>query len=99
VHIDIDRQMFWVEQVLPTEDGGTEGQTTKVHEVPRRVALVSAELVDGPAKQEKQVEVMFYPNGTCDAVTVVFRGGDERQGLALTVDPLTARGTTYPVKL
>jgi prepilin-type N-terminal cleavage/methylation domain-containing protein len=99
LHIDLERQMFWVAQNLPTEEGGAEGQTTKVYQVPQRVALVSAELVDGPPKQEKQVEVTFYPNGTCDAVTVVFRGGDERQGLALNIDPLTAQATTYPVKL
>jgi prepilin-type N-terminal cleavage/methylation domain-containing protein len=99
LYIDLERQMFWVSQSAASEEGPAEGQTLKAYEVSRRVALVSAERADEPAKQEKQVHADFYPNGTCDSVTVVFRGAEAGRALAATVDPITARAVAYPVKL
>lgn len=98
MHIDLERQMFWVTQKIKTEDEpeGSE-QTLKVHELSKRVTLVSAERIDAPARQEKFVETQFYPNGTCDPVTVVFRGND-RSALAATVDPITCQAEVYAVK-
>jgi prepilin-type N-terminal cleavage/methylation domain-containing protein len=81
LHIDIDRQMFWISQPASTDEP------------------VSAERTDQPARQERQVQVDFYPNGTCDPVTVVFRGSEAKSGLAATVDPITARTVNYPVRL
>lgn len=98
LHIDIERQMFWVTQVLKTEDDPTGSeQTLKVFELPKRVSLVSAERIDGPSRREKLVDATFYPNGTCDSVTVVFRNG-ERGGVAATVDPITGVAVPYSVK-
>ena len=98
LYIDVERQMFWVTQVLKTEDDPTGSeQTLKVHQLPARVRLISVERVDAPARQEKLVETIFYPNGTCDSVTVVFRG-NEPGGLAATLDPITCQATPYPVK-
>jgi prepilin-type N-terminal cleavage/methylation domain-containing protein len=99
LHIDIDRQMFWISQPASTDEPGGEGQTLKTFEMSPRVALVSAERTDQPARQERQVQVDFYPNGTCDPVTVVFRGSEAKSGLAATVDPITARTVNYPVRL
>ena len=98
LHIDLNRQIFWVTQMLKTDDesAGSE-QTLKSFELPKRVMLISAERLDTPARQGKLVEATFYPNGTCDSVTVVFRGG-ERGGLAATIDPITCQATTYAVK-
>ena len=98
LHIDLERQMFWATQPVKTEDGTTgEDQTLKVYQLDKRVVLVSAERDDGAPGQAKLVDVAFYPNGTCDSVTVVFRGG-ERGGLAATLDPITCQAVPYAVK-
>src|SRR5439155_24684071 len=90
LHVDLDRQMFWLTQPLKNQDGeATEDQTLKVCELSKRVALVSAERLDAPARQEKLVEISFYPNGTCDPAMVVFRG--ERGALTATLDPITCQ--------
>jgi prepilin-type N-terminal cleavage/methylation domain-containing protein len=98
LHIDLDRQMFWVSQVMRGEDGSSEETTVKVVELPRRVSIFSAQRGEDP-HAEKQVAVEFYPNGTCQSVTVVFRGTEKGNSLATEIDPLTTRATTYPVKL
>jgi prepilin-type N-terminal cleavage/methylation domain-containing protein len=98
LHIDLDRQLFWVTQPIKTEDGASsEDQTLKVFELPKRVSMASADRADGMQAHEKLVDVTFYPNGTCDSVTVVFRGG-ERGGLLATVDPITCQAIPYAVK-
>jgi prepilin-type N-terminal cleavage/methylation domain-containing protein len=98
LHIDLDRQMFWVTQPLKTEDGSTgEDQTLKVFELPKRVMIASAARVDGAQPHDKLVDVTFYPNGTCDSVMVLFRGG-ERGGLLATLDPITCQAIPYAVK-
>jgi type II secretion system protein H len=96
LHIDLERQVFWVTQPLKNEDGETTEQTLKVFQLSQRVSVVSAERADS-AKQEKLVDVVFYPNGTCDPVTVVFRGVDPG-ALAAMVDPITCQAALYPVK-
>jgi prepilin-type N-terminal cleavage/methylation domain-containing protein len=96
LHVDLDRQVFWVTQPLKNEDGGTSEQTLKVFQLSQRVTLFSAERADA-GKPEKQVDIDFYPNGTCDAFTVVFRGS-ERGGLAAMVDPITCQAALVPVK-
>ena len=56
---------------------------------------------DGGKKETQnngQAEVAFYPNGTCDGVTVVFAGSEKGQALAVTVDAVTARATVSAVK-
>ena len=98
LHIDLDRQMFWVSQMMRSEDGSAEEQTVKVVELPRRISIFSAQRGEDPSP-EKQVAVEFYPNGTCQSVTVVFRGTERGNSIATEIDPLTTRATTYPVKL
>ena len=97
LHVDVDRQVFWLTQVVKTEGADTGDVTLKTYRLSPRVALLSAERVDGPVSAEKLVEAQFYPNGTCDALTVVFRGSD-RAALAANLDPITCKATAYPVK-
>jgi hypothetical protein len=65
--------------------------------------LVSAELAE-PAAAERSggtgtdITVKFYPNGTCESVTVVFRGTTKTDLLAATLDSLTGRATPYVLK-
>jgi prepilin-type N-terminal cleavage/methylation domain-containing protein len=91
LHIDLDQQRFW----LTT---GSDGLPLKNWEVSKRITLATAELVDNPGKAERVVDVNFYPNGTCDSATVVFRGAD-KAALAATIDPITCKAVPYPVKL
>ena len=94
LHVDVDRQAFWLTQIVKAE-GETAGDITlKTYRLNRRVALVSAEGVDG---SEKYVESQFYPNGTCDAMTVVFRGSD-RAALATSLDPITCKAIAFATK-
>jgi hypothetical protein len=60
---------------------------------------VSAQVGDEPLQQKGQVAATFYPNGTCDAFTVTFRGTEKGSGLAIVVDPVTSRAVPWPVKL
>ena len=100
LHIDLERQIFWVTQSVPNEDGAAEEQTLKAHELSNRVIIASVEQPDLSQKEgEKLVNVAFYPNGTCDAVTVIFRGVEKGSAVAATVDPITTRATTYVIKL
>jgi len=94
LHIDLEHQMFWLTQT----SGTGEEQTLKTYQIDKRVQLASGELVDGSAKSGgKLAEILFYPNGTCDSITVVFRSG-ERGGVAATLDPITCQANPYPVK-
>ena len=97
LHVDVDRQAFWLTQLVKTDSAATEEVTVKSYRLSARVALVSAELLEGTAKSEKYVEAQFYPNGTCDALTVLFRGS-ERTALAATLDPITCKATAAVVK-
>ena len=94
LHIDLDRQKFWL-----TQNAGEAGDVTlKNYDLSVRVTLAGAELVDGPGKAERAIEVNFYRNGTCDSATVVFRG-EQKTGLAATIDPVTCKAVPYAVKL
>jgi prepilin-type N-terminal cleavage/methylation domain-containing protein len=100
LHVDLDKQTFWVTQSFRVTDAvESSEQVLKVVELPEQVTLVSAETADVAARQRGAVEATFYPNGTCDAVTVVFRGTEKGSALAVEVDPVTARASPYEVKL
>jgi prepilin-type N-terminal cleavage/methylation domain-containing protein len=98
VRVDLDRQMFWLTQPAAMEDGAVEDQTIRVFQLSDRASLAGIEYPDEPARAERQAQVRFFPNGTCDAVTVVFRGVERGSALAASLDPVTARATVYPVK-
>ena len=65
LEIDMDRQMFWVAQVLTNDAGEEVAQVLKSTQMPVRVRLFSAQRVDEPIATSGRVEVKFYPNGTC----------------------------------
>lgn len=90
LHIDLDQQRFWL-------TSGPEGLPLKNFAISKRITLAAAELVDNPSKADRLVEVTFYPNGTCDSATVVFRGAD-KVSLAATIDPITCKAIPYSVK-
>jgi prepilin-type N-terminal cleavage/methylation domain-containing protein len=100
LHVDLDKQTFWITQLIPT-GGATEPseQVLQVIELPKQVTLVSAETYEVAARQRGAVGAVFYPNGTCDAITVVFRGAEKGAAIAVEVDPVTARASAYEVKL
>ena len=97
VHVDVTSQKFWLTQA--GRDDGADALPLKVVEMSARVALVRAERLDDKGGEPGGIEINFYPNGTCDAATVSFRGTERGSGLAVTLDPITARGTVAPVKL
>ena len=99
LHIDLGRQMFWVTQSVPNEDGVEESQTLKVHQLSGRVWLMVAERYDLEGRDDKVVDVTFYPNGTCDGVMLLLRGVEKKDALATTIDPITARAVTTVAKL
>jgi len=97
LHVDVEQQAFWLTQTLTNSDEVASDQTIKTYRLSPLVKLVSAELVDGPAKAEKYVEAQFYPNGTCDAMTVVFRG-NERNALVANLDSITCKATVSAMR-
>ena len=101
-YIDLDKQMIWLMQATSTNETGSadsQGQVLKTIEISPRIGLVSAQAGDEPPQQKGQVLAVFYPNGTCDAFSVTFRGAEKGSGLAIVVDPVTSRGVPWPVKL
>jgi prepilin-type N-terminal cleavage/methylation domain-containing protein len=100
-YVDLDRQVMWVTQTETNEADGADSsaEVLKTIEIPSRVGLVSAQVRDEPLQQKGQVAATFYPNGTCDAFTVTFRGTEKGSGLAIVVDPVTSRAIPWPVKL
>lgn len=99
VHINLDRQMFWLTQTVRGEDGVREERRLKVIELSNRIALVDAVRTDGPVTGDKQIDVDFYPNGTCDPVYIILQGTERGGGLCAVIDPITIRANIYPVKL
>jgi len=100
LHIDLDRQMFWVTQSGRTEESASEGeQTLKTHELSKRVWLFFAERMDDTAHDRREVPVTFYPNGTCDPVTIVLRGVEKGSAIQVTIDPVTTRAQFDAVKM
>lgn len=99
LHLDIEGQRYWVAQRIGTEAGIGESPTVlKMFELPRQAALVSAQVGEEPPRQRGVVEVVFYPNGTCDAFALVLRGVERADAMSLVVDPVTARATPGAVK-
>lgn len=88
LHIDLDRQVFWVTQ---------DGATLKTYEVSKRVLIASVQFIDTTGQLDRVADVNFYPNGTCDSATIVFRGA-EKSALAATIDPITCKANPYVVK-
>jgi type II secretion system protein H len=100
VHIDLDRQMFWVTQPgRSAESDTTEEQTLKTHELSKRVWLFSAERLDDVEGGQREVLVTFYPNGTCDPVSIILRGVEKGDAVQVTIDPVTTRAEFESVKL
>ena len=50
LHVDVDRQAFWLTQTMKTDDEAGSDLTLKTYRLSPRVTLVSVELVDGRAK-------------------------------------------------
>jgi Tfp pilus assembly protein FimT len=98
LHLDLDKRVYWISQAAPTNSDADAEVTLRITELSPRVMLVSAQLGDEPLQQQGQVDMTFHPNGTCDALTVVFRGQERGSFLGLTVDPITASATAYPVQ-
>ena len=99
VHIDPRQQRFWLTQLLTSADGATEEHTLRAEQVSPRIRLVKAEVTAATEASDPQVAVMtFYPNGTCDAATVYFRGEGKGSDLAVSLDPITGKPVVYPVK-
>ena len=100
LHVDIDKQMIWLTQPAATTEGAeSQDQVLQTITISPRIGLVSAQIADQPIQQKEQVDAVFYPNGTCDALTVTFRGAEKGIGVAVVVDPVTGRGVPWPVKL
>jgi len=97
VFVNLDQQRFWLAQPLPTADGALEEHTIKSVQLSGRVVLTKAEVPDAAEPDPKQAEIKFYPNGTCDAATVVVTGNDKNP-LAVTLDPITSKPVVYAVK-
>jgi prepilin-type N-terminal cleavage/methylation domain-containing protein len=101
-YIDLDKRTIWLTQFTGTNTTNNDDSSSvvlKTIEIPPRVRVASAQIGDQPAEQKGQVEATFYPNGTCDAFTVTFRGAEKGSGLAIMVDPVTCRGMPWTVKL
>ena len=102
-YIDMDKQTIWLMQFVgPASDGDSTdrpSQILKTIEISPRIALLSAQAGDQLPQQKGQVEVTFYPNGTCDPFTVKLRGAERGSGLEMVVDPVTCRGMLWPIKL
>jgi type II secretion system protein H len=99
LHVDLDRQMFWVTQPGRSADSdATEEQTLKTHELSKRVWLYSAERLDDTEGGQREVQITFYPNGTCDPVSIVLRGVEKGDAIQVTIDPVTTRAEFGAVK-
>jgi prepilin-type N-terminal cleavage/methylation domain-containing protein len=101
-YIDMDKQTVWLMQFSSAPDADKlqpQSQILKTIEISPRIALVSAQSGDDLPQQKGQVEVTFYPNGTCDPFTVTLRGAEKASGLEVVVDPVTCRGMLWPIKL
>lgn len=99
LHVDLDRQMFWISQKPEAGADDVQGHVLKSVEISKRIALISAQRPDEPPQQRGQIETTFYPNGTCDSITVVFSGAEKGIGLAVILDPVTSRANLFAVKL
>jgi len=101
VYVDMDKQTIWLMQFAGGSDTNdvSSSQILKTIEVSPRISLFSAQAGDQQPQQKGQVEATFYPNGTCDAFAVTFRGAERGSGLEIIVDPVTCKGMLWPIKL
>jgi Tfp pilus assembly protein FimT len=98
LQLDLDKRIYWITQPATTNGDAEADITLSVTELSPRVTLVSAQLGDEPVQQQGQVEMIFHINGTCDPLTVVFGGQERGSFIGLTIDPITAGATAYPVQ-
>ena len=97
LHLSTDSQVFWLGgfggsgSESESNVDGEIGSVLKVVNLPQEVELVEAELHDDLAPQHRRIEMKFYPNGTCDHVSVLFRGRDKDGSLFIEVDPVTCK--------
>ncbi len=99
LQVDLDRQRYELWQTVETETGITESPVSlKRIELPRQAALISVQAAEEVARQRGIVEIRFYPNGTCDPATLIWRGTEKNDAFAVAVDPVTARATPQAVK-
>jgi len=101
-YIDMDSRKISLRQFAGTNDADSSESSIldlKTVEISPRIGVASVQIGDQPAEQKGQVEATFYPNGTCDAFTITFRGAEKGSGLAIMVDPVTCRGVPWVVKL
>ncbi len=101
-YIDMDKRKISLTQFAGTNAPDSDESSIldlKTIEISPRIGVASVQIGDQPAEQRGQVEATFYPNGTCDAFTVTFRGTEKGSGLAIMVDPVTCRGVPWVVKL
>ena len=101
-YIDMDNRKISLRQFTGTNAPDSDESSIldlKTIEISPRIGIASVQIGDQPAEQKGQVEATFYPNGTCDAFTVTFRGAEKGSGLAIMVDPVTCRGLPWVVKL
>jgi len=101
-YIDMDNRKISLRQFAGTNAPDSDESSIldlKTIEISPRIGIASVQIGDQPAEQKGQVEATFYPNGTCDAFTVTFRGAEKGSGLAIMVDPVTCRGLPWVVKL
>ena len=96
VQVDLDRQTYCVMLSRSTNEESVLASET--FEVPDNIRVISVQVGEDPAQHDGQAIGQFYPNGTCAGVTAEFRSGEKKPGIAVWVDPVTSRATTYGVK-
>jgi type II secretion system protein H len=100
LHVDLSRQLFWVSQPGHSEESTIdEDQTLKTYEISKRVWLFSAERLDDVGRPPNEVQVAFYPNGTCDPVSIVLRGVEKGDAIQVTIDPVTTQAEFGALKM
>jgi prepilin-type N-terminal cleavage/methylation domain-containing protein len=98
MHIDLDRQTIWITQNVHTEDGDMPDQQLRIIEVPNRVFLLAAQQAEESIVRHGQVDIIFYPNGTCDGGALLINGVNKGDALTVMIDPVTGRGATTLTK-
>jgi Tfp pilus assembly protein FimT len=99
LHLDIGGRMVWVSQERDGEFGEPVEHTLKTLEIAPVVSIVSVQLAGELPRRDGQVTVVFYPNGTCDALAMVLQGSEKGSGLHVFVDPVTTKPQIQPMKL
>lgn len=100
LHVDLSRQHLWLSQPLSGEaaTNAPSDAVFKVIEVKAPVSILSAQRAGEAPLREGETTVRFDPNGTAEAFTVVFQGGERDELLAIQLDPVTGRATVVEVR-